>query len=89
MTNHGVLQLLAVFTFGALMTSAQTPQRPTRNYGFFIDLVRYQLPELYSQLFGIADDTNPFAKNEQVVYSTRPRLVRIPALLPPVVRPLH
>jgi YVTN family beta-propeller protein len=42
-----------------------------RNYGFFIDLARYQvLPQPYESLVGIPPDTNPFARSEQVAFST-------------------
>jgi hypothetical protein len=41
-----------------------------RNYGFFVDLTRYNLPAPFASLFGIPEDPTPFQDNLQVSYST-------------------
>ena len=49
----------------------------SRNYGFFIDLVRYQLPAPYNALFGVPEDTNPHSKGETVALRRTRRYVRL------------
>ncbi len=48
-----------------------------RNYGFFIDGVRYQLPPPYDELFGIPELTDPFATMTQVSYPTSQSLAPV------------
>ena len=45
-----------------------------RDYGMFIDLARYNLPEPFASEVGIPEDPTPFADNLQVSYSTSPFL---------------
>jgi YVTN family beta-propeller protein len=59
---------------GHLWDQALRAGLTVRNYGFFIDLARYQLPAPYSTLFGIPEDTDPFSKGEQVAFSTNAAL---------------
>ncbi|HEX4230905.1 MAG TPA: beta-propeller fold lactonase family protein [Bryobacteraceae bacterium] len=44
-----------------------------RNYGFFIDLARYNLPAAYVQ-YGIPEVTDPYSARIKVAYSTSPAL---------------
>ena len=44
-----------------------------RNYGFFIDLARYNLPAQYAQ-YGIPELPDPFATKTQVAYSSNTAL---------------
>jgi len=55
---------------GHLWDQALRAGLTVRNYGFFIDEARYQLPPPYSELFGIPEDTNPFSLGLQVAYPT-------------------
>jgi DNA-binding beta-propeller fold protein YncE len=59
---------------GHLWDQALRAGLTVRNYGFFIDLARYQLPAPYNALFGIPENTNPFASGLQVAYSTNEAL---------------
>jgi YVTN family beta-propeller protein len=59
---------------GHLWDQALRAGLTVRNYGFFIDLTRYQLPAPLSTLYGIPEDTDPFSKGEQVAYSTNAAL---------------
>ena len=63
---------------GHLWDQALRAGLTVRNYGFFIDLARYQLPAPYDALFGIPEDTDPFSKGEQVAYATNAALRRSP-----------
>ena len=55
---------------GHLWDQALRAGLTVRNYGFFIDGVRYVLPPPYSELFGIPEDTDPFSHGLQVSYPT-------------------
>jgi len=46
-----------------------------RNYGYFVDLARYNLPAAQRK-YEIPEDTNPFASHLQVAYSTSAALKR-------------
>jgi len=59
---------------GHLWDQALRAGLTVRNYGFFIDEARYQLPPPYSELFGIPEDTNPFSLGLQVAYPTNAAL---------------
>ncbi len=54
---------------GYLWNAALRAGLSIRNYGFFIDLARYNLPAEYAQ-YTIPELTNPFASKTQVAYST-------------------
>jgi len=54
---------------GFLWDAALRAGRTVRNYGFFIDEARYNLPAPYTPL-SIPEDTNPFASNTTVAYAT-------------------
>lgn len=58
---------------GYLWNSALRAGLSIRNYGFFIDLTRYNLPSPYSS-FSIPEDTTPFKDNLQVAYPTNAAL---------------
>lgn len=60
---------------GHLWDQALRARLTVRNYGFFIDEARYQLPLPYSTLFGIPEVTNPYSTKTQVAYSTNGALV--------------
>jgi len=59
---------------GYLWDQALRAGLTVRNYGFFIDLVRYQLPAPYSAIYGIPETINPFATKQQVAYPTNASL---------------
>ena len=59
---------------GHLWDQALRAGLTVRNYGFFIDEARYQLPAPYSELFGIPEDTNPFSLGVKVAYPTNAAL---------------
>ena len=59
---------------GHLWDQALRAGLSVRNYGFFIDLVRYQLPSPYDSLFGIPELTDPFSASKQVAYATNAAL---------------
>ena len=54
---------------GYLWNAALGAGLSLRNYGFFIDLARYNLPAPYTSL-SIPEDLNPFASNTTVAYCT-------------------
>jgi YVTN family beta-propeller protein len=59
---------------GYLWDQALRAGLTVRNYGFFIDLVRYQLPAPYSSIYGIPEDLDPYSKGEQVAFSANASL---------------
>jgi YVTN family beta-propeller protein len=58
---------------GYLWNDALRAGLTLRNYGFFIDLARYNLPAAYAQ-YGIPELTDPYVSKTQVAYSTSPAL---------------
>jgi len=58
---------------GYLWNAALRAHLSLRNYGFFIDLTRYELPSRLSK-YSIPELTDPFASKTQVAYSTSPAL---------------
>jgi hypothetical protein len=58
---------------GYLWDQAKRAGLSMRNYGFFIDLVRYNLPSPYTAL-SIPELTNPFSTKTQVAYPTNDTL---------------
>jgi YVTN family beta-propeller protein len=58
---------------GYLWNAALRDHLSLRNYGFFIDLVRYNLPSRFAK-YNIPELTDPFASKTQVAYSTSPAL---------------
>jgi len=61
---------------GYLWDQAQRAGLSIRNYGFFIDLARYNLPAPFSFL-SIPELTNPFATKTQVAYPTNATLAPV------------
>jgi DNA-binding beta-propeller fold protein YncE len=59
---------------GYLWDQALRAGLTVRNYGFFIDLTRYELPAPYSATYGIPEITNPFATKQQVAYAANASL---------------
>ncbi len=58
---------------GYLWDQALRANLTIRNYGFFLDLVRYHPPAVVAQ-YAIPEEINPYSKNLQVAYSTSPAL---------------
>ncbi len=58
---------------GYIWNAALRAHLSLRNYGFFIDLARYNLPSQYGQ-YNIPELTDPFASKTQVAYSSSPAL---------------
>jgi YVTN family beta-propeller protein len=61
---------------GYLWDQAKRAGLSIRNYGFFIDLARYNLPSPYTAL-SIPELTNPFATKTQVAYPTNDTLAPV------------
>jgi len=62
---------------GYLWDQAKRAGLSIRNYGFFIDLARYNLPSPYNALFGIPELTDPYSSKTQVAYPTNETLTPV------------
>lgn len=60
---------------GYLWNGALRAHLTLRNYGFFVDLARYNLPAAQKK-FEIPEDPDPFTNKLQVAYSTNPVLTK-------------
>ena len=59
---------------GFIWNAAAQAGLSIRDYGMFIDLARYNLPEPFAAEVGVPEDPTPFADKLQVAYSTDPLL---------------